>query len=148
VAERATAEVLGVARLRALVVDDSDASRAELARVAAEGGLEVVGEAADGEEALAKALRLEPEVVLVDLEMPRMDGFTFVRMLLANRPTIAIVVSSQSRRPDVFRALELGALEFVAKPDRPDAAPAFREALLDRLRLARALRPLDEQPRP
>jgi two-component system chemotaxis response regulator CheB len=54
---------------------------------------------------------------MLDLEMPRMDGFTFLRLLMAQQPTPVVVVSSHSRKSDVFKALELGALDFVAKPD-------------------------------
>jgi two-component system, chemotaxis family, protein-glutamate methylesterase/glutaminase len=126
--------------LRVLVVDDSDASRAELVRIL-EGapGLSMTGEARDGEEALRDALRLAPDVVVLDLQMPRMDGFTFLRLLMARRPTPVLVVSAQAGRSDVFKALELGALDFVAKPEGGGLAGA-REELLEKCELVRALR--------
>ncbi|BDG05891.1 chemotaxis-specific protein-glutamate methyltransferase CheB [Anaeromyxobacter oryzae] len=126
--------------LRALVVDDSGASRAELTRILAGApGVIVVGAARDGEEALREALRLRPDFVVLDLQMPRMDGFTFLRLLMAQRPTPAIVVSAQAGRSDVFKALELGALDFVAKPEGGGVA-AIREELLEKCETVRALR--------
>jgi two-component system chemotaxis response regulator CheB len=127
-------------RLRALVADDSAASRDALVRILREGGLEVVGCSRDGEEALRDALRLEPDVVLLDLAMPRMDGFTFLRLLMAQRPTPVIVVSSFGGKADVFKCLELGALDFVAKPERGEDPGAMRESLLEKCATVRSLR--------
>jgi two-component system chemotaxis response regulator CheB len=95
--------------LRVLVVDDSAANRRNVATVLAEHpGVEVVGRAADGDEALRMCASLSPDLVTLDLQMPRMDGFTFLRLLMATRPTAVVVISSQTAREDVFRALELG----------------------------------------
>jgi two-component system, chemotaxis family, protein-glutamate methylesterase/glutaminase len=127
--------------IRALVVDDSATSRAALERILAEAcGATVVGSAADGEEALAQALRLGPDLVLLDLAMPRMDGLTFLRLLMARRPTPVVVVSAQAERSDVFKALELGALDFVAKPEGDASLEGIRAALVEMCQLLRALR--------
>jgi two-component system chemotaxis response regulator CheB len=121
-------------------VDDSDASRAALGRIlAAAPGVAVVGAARDGEEALREVLRLEPDLVFLDLQMPRMDGFTFLRVLMARRPTPVVVVSSQSRRSDAFKALELGALDFVAKPDAGAPHGELAAQVLEKCELVRAL---------
>jgi two-component system chemotaxis response regulator CheB len=128
-----------LAGLKVLLVDDSDASRGELERILEAEGAVVVGEARDGEQALQQALYRRPDVVLLDLQMPRMDGFTFLRLLMARRPTPVVVLSSQSRRQDVFKTLELGALDFVAKPETGPLA-AVREELLQKCSLVRALR--------
>lgn len=80
-------------------------------------GIEVVGSATDGVDAIAKVLRLSPDVITLDLEMPNMDGFTFLRWLMKERPKPVIVLSSRSDNRSVFRALELGAVEFLAKPE-------------------------------
>ena len=128
-----------LAALRVLLVDDSDASRGELARILEDEGAEIVGHARDGEQALQQALFRRPDVVLLDLQMPRMDGFTFLRLLMARQPTPVIVLSSQSRRQDVFKSLELGALDFVAKPEAGSLAPV-REELLQKCGVVRALR--------
>lgn len=126
--------------LRVLLVDDSDAIRAELRRVLESApDVEVAGAARDGEEALREALRLEPDVVVLDLQMPRMDGFTFLRLLMARRPTPVVVVSAQAGRADAFKALELGALDFVAKPEG-GALAGLGDALLEKLGILRALR--------
>jgi two-component system chemotaxis response regulator CheB len=68
-------------------------------------------------DAIAKTLRLEPDVITLDLEMPNMDGFTFLRWLMRERPTPVLVLSSLSDSRSVFRALELGAVDFLTKPD-------------------------------
>jgi two-component system chemotaxis response regulator CheB len=127
--------------IRALLVDDSPTSRAVVERILVDGcGAAVVGTAANGEEALAKALRLRPDLVVLDLEMPRMDGLTFLRLLMARQPTPVIVVSAQSGRADVFKALELGALDFVAKPDPDTPLDGLRSALVEKCALLRSLR--------
>ena len=131
--------------MRVLVVDDSAASQRAVSEILAEGeGVEVVGRASDGEEALRLALELEPDCICLDLGMPRMDGFTFLRLLMARRPTPVIVVSSNARKQEVFKALELGALDFVAKPthgERPwEEELSVREELLAKIETVRALR--------
>lgn len=127
---------------RVLLVDDSDASRNAVGRILeGAGGVVIVGVARDGEEALREVLRLQPDLVFLDLQMPRMDGFTFLRLLMARRPTPVVVVSSQSHRADVFKALELGALDFVAKPDDGVSFDTIAAALLEKCGLLRTLRP-------
>jgi two-component system chemotaxis response regulator CheB len=79
-------------------------------------GVVVVGYACDGEEGLRKAIDLKPDLITLDLEMPRLDGFAFLRILMQKRPTPVIVVSSRSDDENVFKALDFGAVEFVAKP--------------------------------
>ncbi len=128
--------------VRVLLVDDSATSRAHLSSIL-EGaaGIQIVGEASDGEEGLQAAFRLQPDVIVLDLQMPRMDGFTFLRLLMPRRPTPVVVVSSQSHPIDVFRALELGALDFVAKPVGTAASlEAFREEILRKCASVQALR--------
>jgi two-component system chemotaxis response regulator CheB len=129
--------------IRVLVVDDSAYNRRNIADVFANHPeVEVVGKAADGEEALKLVTMLRPDVITLDLEMPRMDGFTFLRILMSKTPTPVIVISSYSQRENVFKALELGALDFVPKPDRlgPDSTEV-REEILQKVLLVRSLRP-------
>jgi two-component system chemotaxis response regulator CheB len=78
--------------------------------------VEVVGYACDGEEGLRKVIDLRPDLITLDLEMPRMDGFTLLRIVMQKQPTPIIVVSSRSDDEDVFKALDFGAVEFVPKP--------------------------------
>jgi two-component system, chemotaxis family, protein-glutamate methylesterase/glutaminase len=128
--------------VRLLLVDDSALSRAQVQAALADApGVEIVGQAVDGEGGLKAVDRLAPDLVVLDLQMPRMDGFTFLRLLMARRPTPVVVVSSQSHRSDVFRAMELGALDFVAKPDgRRGAREAFRAELLRKCATVRAVK--------
>ena len=96
--------------IRALVIDDSAYSRQTITRMLAASPLvEVVATARDGEDALRKTLELRPDVVTLDLEMPRMDGFTYLRLVMAQCPTPVIVVSGRGGDADVFKALDLGA---------------------------------------
>jgi two-component system chemotaxis response regulator CheB len=129
--------------LRVLIVDDSVFNRRSITEILnTSTEVEVVGKAADGEEALRLVSMLKPDVITLDLEMPRMDGFTFLRILMTKMPTPVIVVSSYSQKENVFKALELGALDFVAKPERfsdPDLG-GIREQLVAKVLLARSVR--------
>ena len=103
--------------IRVLVIDDSAFSRQTITRMLETSPLvEVVGIARDGEDALRKTLELEPDLITLDLEMPRMDGFTFLRIVMAKRPTPIVVISGRAGEDDVFKALDLGAVDFIAKP--------------------------------
>lgn len=129
--------------LRLLVVDDSAFNRRNIAEMlSTAAGVEVAGKAADGEEALRLALQLRPDAITLDLEMPRMDGFTFLRILMSKLPTPVIVVSSYSQKENVFKALELGALDFVAKPERllEGDLQALRAELVQKVLMVRGLR--------
>ena len=106
-------------KFKVLVVDDSAFSRRTIIRML-EGleHVEVVGYAVNGEEGIRKVADLKPDLVTLDLEMPRMDGFTFLRILTVRYSTPVLVVSALNSADKVFKALELGALDFVAKPSR------------------------------
>jgi len=104
-------------RIRVLVIDDSAFGRRTIARMLETSPLvQVVDVARDGEEALRKTFELRPDLVTLDLEMPRMDGFTFLRLVMTRQPTPVIVISARSGEQDVFKALDLGAIDFLAKP--------------------------------
>jgi two-component system chemotaxis response regulator CheB len=129
--------------IKVLVVDDSAFNRRSITEILGSSAeVQVIGKAADGDEALRLVGMLRPDVITLDLEMPRMDGFTFLRILMSRMPTPVIVVSSYSQKENVFKALELGALDFVAKPDRHTDAElhSIREELLQKVLLARSLR--------
>ncbi len=105
--------------VRVLVIDDSAYSRRTIIKLLEElPGVEVIGYAVNGEEGLRKVVDLRPDLVTLDLEMPGMDGFTLLRIIMNACPTPVIVVSSQNEDERVFKAMELGAVDFVAKPGR------------------------------
>ncbi|RII27615.1 MAG: chemotaxis response regulator protein-glutamate methylesterase [Geobacter sp.] len=103
--------------IKVVVVDDSAYNRRAITKML-EGmdNVQVVGYAADGEEGMRRILDLRPDLVTLDLEMPKMDGFTLLRIIMNTRPTPVIVISSRSEDERVFKALELGAVDFIAKP--------------------------------
>lgn len=118
-------------QLRVMVVDDSALNRRAIGDVlGALEGVEVVGKAADGDEALRLAASLLPDLITLDLEMPRMDGFTFLRLLMARQPTPVIVISGSSNRDSVQRALELGAIDYVTKSRVAGAESSSIEVVL------------------
>lgn len=104
-------------KIKILVVDDSAFSRRTITKIL-EGidAVEVVGYAVNGEDGIQKVISLKPDLVTLDLEMPKMDGFTLLRILNTRFSLPVIVISALSGADKVFRALELGALDFVSKP--------------------------------
>lgn len=131
--------------VRVLVVDDSAYSRRSITRMLESlPGIEVVGYAGDGEEGIRQVISLKPDLVTLDLEMPRMDGFTMLRILTGRFNMPVIVVSAVAEADKVFKALELGALDFVAKPVseaseellsiRSDLQNKVRQAVTEKLR--------------
>jgi two-component system chemotaxis response regulator CheB len=104
-------------KIKVVVVDDSAFSRRTITKML-EGieDIEVVGFATNGEEGIQKVDTLKPDLVTLDLEMPKMDGFTLLRILTTRFSVPVIVISALSGADKVFKALELGALDFVAKP--------------------------------
>ncbi len=128
--------------LGVLVIDDSATNRRALAEIfEATDDVKVCARASDGEEGLRKVAELRPDVITLDLEMPRLDGFGFLRLLMASTPTPVIVISSYAHKTDVFRALELGAFDFIAKPGpSPAEHQHFRASLLEKVRAVRLIR--------
>ena len=105
--------------IRVLVIDDSAFMRKALSlMIDQDPQLEVIGTARDGKMGLAKVLQQIPDVVTVDLEMPRTDGLTCIQMIMEQRPTPILVVSSKSLQgaQETFKALALGAVDYIPKP--------------------------------
>ncbi len=129
--------------LRVLVVDDSPLNRDEMVMsLQGTGDAEVVGIAADGSEALRMVTQLRPDVITLDLEMPKMDGFSFLRLVQNVWPCPVIVISSSNADRSVFRALELGALDFVSKPQTSaERRTLFGSVMREKLEVVRALSP-------
>ncbi|MEW6418442.1 MAG: chemotaxis response regulator protein-glutamate methylesterase [Nitrospirota bacterium] len=106
-------------KTKVLIVDDSAYSRQAIRKMLdTDPDIEVAGISSDGVDAMTKTIKLKPDLITLDLEMPRMDGFSFLRWLMKVRPTPVIIVSSYSDSSTVFKALELGAVDFVVKPPR------------------------------
>jgi two-component system chemotaxis response regulator CheB len=122
-----------------MIVDDSAMVR-EFVRetLAATPDLELTAAAADPYLARDKMKRLRPDVIILDVEMPRMDGITFLQKLMAARPTPVVMFSSrtQAGAETTLKALELGAVDFVAKPTRglADRLPETAAQLVDKVR--------------
>ena len=106
-------------KINVLIVDDSAIVRATLTRILeAESDIEVMGVAADPFIAAAKIREQTPDVIMLDIEMPRMDGLTFMRKIMTQHPIPVVVCSALTTEgaQATMRALELGAAEIVAKP--------------------------------
>src|SRR6266516_79931 len=108
--------------IRVLLVDDHAVVRKGLrALLDREPGIEVVGEAEDGEQAVHAADRLRPDVILMDLEMPRLGGIEATRKIAEKHPDTKIVVlTSHAAAEDVFPALKAGALGYLLKHSAPE----------------------------
>lgn len=107
-------------KIRVLVVDDSALVRQAISdALGRDPDLEVVGTAPDPYVAREKIARLDPDVITLDLEMPRMDGLTFLRILMKHHPLPVVVVSSltQAGSQAALEAIEAGAVDVLAKPD-------------------------------
>ncbi|MFH1139507.1 MAG: chemotaxis response regulator protein-glutamate methylesterase [Pseudomonadota bacterium] len=128
-------------RIRVLIVDDSALVRDILARgLAADPGIEVVGTAPDPYVARDRIVELKPDVLTLDVEMPRMDGVDFLRKLMPQYPIPVVMVSALTQRGKkiTLDALEAGAVDFVAKPstDVARGLSAMMMELLTKVKIA------------
>jgi two-component system chemotaxis response regulator CheB len=127
--------------IRVLVVDDSVVVRQILvSMLETVPGFEVVGQAQDGEEAVRLTARLRPDVITMDIRMPRLDGLGAIRQIMSTTPTPIVVVAASVYEPDrniAFSAIEAGALTVVEKPSgiTPKAYEAARDQLVTTIRL-------------
>ena len=129
-------------RVRVLVVDDSALMRKLIPTILErDPSIEVIGTAMDGAFALKKIEELHPDVITLDLEMPRMDGIETLRLIMRRAPMPVIVFSTHSKEGaySTFKALALGAIDFVAKPR--DAAAGHLDAiaveLIEKIKVAK-----------
>jgi two-component system chemotaxis response regulator CheB len=128
--------------LRVLIVDDSALMRTLLSTLlAADPEIEVVGTAEDPFDAREKIKSLNPDVITLDVEMPKMNGLEFLDKLMRARPTPVVMISAATERGSevTFRALELGAVDFVTKPKLNEQAPDdYGQMIADKIRAAKS----------
>lgn len=128
--------------VRVLIVDDSPFMRHTLTKyLDADPGITVVGQAHDGIDALAKVAELRPDVVTMDVQMPRMDGVTALERIMAEHPTPVVMVSALTKRGArvTIQALMRGAVDFVAKPSESLQIHDIIEELAEKIKMAAGL---------
>ena len=116
--------------MKVLITDDTAFMRMTLKNVIEKNGYEVVGEAGDGEDAVAKYQELRPDLVTMDITMPKMDGITAIKEIRKINPDARIIVcSAMGQKPMVIEALNAGAKDFLVKPfDAERVIEALRKA--------------------
>lgn len=135
--------------IRVLVVDDSAVMRAFLGRVvASQPDMELVGASPDPLLAIDRIRRSPPDVITLDVEMPRMNGLDFLRNLMAVRPLPVIMISSLTRQgaETTMRALELGAVDFFPKPESFEGLQATAQEIAEKIRAAAGARVVRRRP--
>ena len=129
--------MIGIGKIKVLVVDDSAFVRKMLTlQLKKDRSINVVGTAQDPYFARDKILELKPDVILLDIEMPKMDGLTFLKKLMTNYPCRVIIVSSLSEKNSevALKAFEYGALEVVAKPGVAYSVQDMSEELIEKIK--------------
>jgi response regulator NasT len=117
-------------KARVLVCEDEGLIALRLQKSLAKLGYEVVGEARDGEEAVAQAARLQPDAILMDIRMPKLDGIAATEQIMAQRPTAIVMITAYSERELVDAALRAGASGYLVKPVSDEQIqPALEVAL-------------------
>ena len=115
--------------MRILIAEDETIIRLDLRALLERAGHEVVGEARDGGEAVALAERLHPDLVVMDVKMPQLDGIEAARRIMAARPVPIVMLTAYAQPELVERAAAAGAFGFLVKPFRePDLLPAIATA--------------------
>ncbi len=136
-------------KIKVLIVDDSAMVRQVLTReLARDPAIEVVGSAPDPYVARDKIVTLKPDVLTLDIEMPRMDGITFLRKLMKHYPIPVIILSSLTQKGGelALEALECGAVEVMSKPSVAYSVGDVSVALIDKIKAAARVRPEKRQP--
>ena len=134
-------------KIRVLIVDDSAVVRSVLAEMlSAQPNIEVVGTAVDPYDARDKIKQLKPDVLTLDIEMPKMDGITFLKNLMKLNPMPVVMLSSLTHdgAEPTLQALELGAVDFIAKPaasESDDVLTKFQSDLVNKIEMAASSAP-------
>jgi response regulator NasT len=117
------------AGLRVLIAEDEALIRLDLREMLTEEGFDVVGEAADGEQAVALAGELKPDLVICDIKMPKMDGIAAAGVITERRIAPVVMLTAFSQRDLVERARDAGAMAYLIKPfEKRDLLPAIEMA--------------------
>lgn len=117
------------ARLRVLIAEDEALIRLDLREMLRDEGYEVVGEARDGQEAIDLAESLQPDLIILDVKMPRVDGLSAAEVIGERRIAPIVVLSAFSQRDLIDRALKAGVMAYLTKPfGQADLAPAIEMA--------------------
>ncbi|MGU3466896.1 response regulator, partial [Methylobacterium sp. C33D] len=138
--------------IRVLVADDSAVVRGLVARWIGEAGFELVGTASNGRIALELMAKHDPDVVLLDIEMPELDGTTALPRMLAMSPSVQVVMMSTltTRNADIsLKCLALGAVDYIAKPESSrgvTTSDTFRVELIERVRVFGSARARNRRP--
>lgn len=115
---------------KVLVAEDEALIRLDLVELLTDEGFEVVGQAADGEEAIKLARELEPDLVVMDIKMPKVDGITAAETIAEERIAPIVMLTAFSQRDLVERARDAGAMAYVVKPfDASDLIPSIEIAI-------------------
>ncbi len=115
---------------RVVIAEDEALIRMDLAEMLAEEGYDVVGQAADGEQAVALAESLAPDLVILDVKMPRLDGIAAAQRIAERRIAPVVMLTAFSQRELVERARDAGAMAYLVKPfARADLIPAIEMAV-------------------
>lgn len=118
------------ARRRVVVAEDESLIRLDIVEILQDNGFDVVGEAGDGETAVALATELKPDVVVMDVKMPQLDGISAAERLSKNHVAPVVLLTAFSQKELVERASDAGAMAYVVKPFTPnDLLPAIEIAL-------------------
>jgi two-component system, chemotaxis family, protein-glutamate methylesterase/glutaminase len=137
-------------KIRVLIVDDSLFMRAAISKTLAREPFEVVGQAKDGNDALAQIAKLKPDVVTMDFNMPGMNGAQTVRAVMQQRPTPVVMFSAHTKQgaKETFDALAAGAVDFVTKPAGEVSIDLSKiaEDLITKLTAAASARPRAAMP--
>jgi two-component system chemotaxis response regulator CheB len=138
-------------KIRVLIVDDSKLIRDVLTAILNEQpDIEVVGAAADAFQARDLIKQLNPDVITLDVEMPKMNGLEFLDKLMRAKPTPVVMISTATERGSevTFRALELGAVDFVTKPKLAEQTPDdYGDIIAEKVRAAKTARLKGPAPR-
>jgi len=118
------------APVRVLIAEDEALIRLDLKEMLEEEGYQIAGEAADGEQAVELAAKLRPDLVILDVKMPRLDGISAAERIVAGQIAPVVILTAFSQRELVERARDAGAMAYIVKPfTKADLVPAIEIAL-------------------